>query len=81
MVGIIPEFMNDFTSLKTLRLNDNYFSGSIPLGLVDVESLMELHLEHNELTGSLNQASCGEKELTADCKEVECKCCSNCEVT
>ena len=80
-MGIIPEFMNDFTSLKTLRLNDNYFTGSIPLGLVDVESLMELHLEHNEFKGSLYQASCGEKELTADCDVVECSCCSNCKVT
>lgn len=62
--------------LQELHLNDNGFTGKIstwkkPGGLTS------LTLAGNQLTGMV--PFCGLTELTADCDEVLCDCCSNCQ--
>lgn len=63
--------------LQKLHLNDNGFTGKIPTWQQQPGDLTALTLTGNQLTGMI--PFCGITELTADCDEVFCDCCSNCQ--
>ena len=47
------DFFSHLSSLKKVWLDGNKLSGSIPESLVNLNFLIELHLENNEFTGSI----------------------------
>lgn len=52
--GFLPSTMAAMTSLRTLRLNNNAFSGSLEeTGLLEIPSYRVLNLYSNQLTGSI----------------------------
>jgi hypothetical protein len=61
-------------------LESNFLSGQVPEGLGDITGLQKLLLQQNELVGLMPKGICQirELELSADCDEVECDCCSDC---
>ncbi|CAI9757899.1 unnamed protein product [Fraxinus pennsylvanica] len=52
LTGLLPDF-SSFTNLKTLFLDNNYFSGTFPLSLLSLHRLLILDLSHNNFTGLL----------------------------
>uniref|UniRef100_A0A7R9ZK36 Uncharacterized protein n=1 Tax=Craspedostauros australis TaxID=1486917 RepID=A0A7R9ZK36_9STRA len=62
-----------------LRLDNNDFSGTIPEAIQYLNDLTVLTLHGNpQLTGSLNALCDGRAmmEITADCANVDCSCCT-----
>lgn len=52
--GEIPSnYFAKMLSLKKLWLSDNKFSGEIPASLMELQYLIELHLENNQFTGPI----------------------------
>lgn len=85
--GTIPEsFKRLNASLMDLFLNDNEFTGSVPVAFDFLTALETLQIQGNHLTGSISAAVCAERglrfqqlaTLIVDCV-VECTCCDNCE--
>lgn len=72
-------------SIRTLKLSNNAFSGPIPMAFDVLILLNTLELEGNELEGSISDELCSRRgdgiaqlnELTVDCPEVTCTCCTN----
>ena len=59
LTGAIPDdlgYLGYLTSLVTLRLNNNYFTGPLPPGLGNLNNLTELDLSHNSLSGEVPPA-------------------------
>lgn len=52
LTGSIPD-LSGLSSLTTLYLNDNHFSGTVPYSLGNLSALIELVLNENQLTGSI----------------------------
>ena len=50
--GTIPN-LSGFSEMRSLKLNDNGLSGSIPSQLGDLTTLTRLHLHNNQLTGAV----------------------------
>ena len=85
--GTIPEsFKRLNASLMDLFLNDNEFTGSVPVAFDFLTALETLQIQGNQLTGSISAAVCAERglrfqqlaTLIVDCV-VACTCCDNCE--
>ena len=85
--GPIPEsFKRLNASLMDLFLNDNQFTGSVPVAFDYLTALETLQIQGNDLTGSISAAVCAERglrfqqlaTLIVDCV-VTCTCCDNCE--
>lgn len=85
--GTIPElFKNLNATLMDLFLNDNQFTGSVPVAFDVLTALETLQIQGNELTGSISAQVCSERglrfqqlaTLIVDCV-VDCTCCDNCE--
>jgi len=53
MTGMLPNTMDDMTSLNDLILTNNSISGSIPLGIRNCTSLEYLHLSSNQFSGQI----------------------------
>jgi len=81
--------LNDFASnsLRTVELQENGFSGTIPPIFANSTRLNTLLLHENTFSGSMPAEICdkvGENifldilDLTADCDEVICLCCTQC---
>ena len=69
--------------LRRLNLENNLFSGAVPVFFGAFGSLNSLTLHGNDLTGDLDtdEELCSREsltELTADCREVRCTCCTTC---
>ncbi|WCJ41313.1 Receptor-like protein EIX1 [Euphorbia peplus] len=75
LTGEIPDcWSNNWVSLSSLRLSNNYFSGNIPKTIGNLTRLSFLHLWNNSLSGelpatlqncgSLNTLDLGKNELT-----------------
>ena len=85
--GTIPElFKNLNSTLMDLFLNDNSFTGSVPVAFDHLTALETLQIQGNELTGSISAQVCSERglrfqqlaTLIVDCV-ITCTCCDNCE--
>lgn len=69
-------------TLRVLRLNDNDFSGSIPVALDECKQLEELVLTNTGITGEVSETLCRKRGssalqlsvLNVDCA-VACNCC------
>ncbi|CAB9523060.1 leucine rich repeat [Seminavis robusta] len=85
--GTVPEEIEalNFT-LMDLFLNNNEFTGSVPVAFNFLTALETLTIQNNDLTGSISAAVCAERglryqqlaTLVVPC-QVECKCCDKCE--
>ena len=69
--------------LRRLNIENNLFSGAVPAFFGAFGSLKSLTLHGNDLTGEADEDLCGRTqtgltELTADCREVVCTCCTTC---
>jgi len=82
MTGALPEEIHQLNStLKILRLDDNYFSGPLPTALDVLTSLEKLFLDDNSFTGTISDVVCLERgfglgnldQLEADCN-IQCSC-------
>jgi len=54
--GTIPETLSRLTAARTIDINNNNLSGTIPHGLFDgskMKSLKTFHLRNNKLTGTI----------------------------
>jgi hypothetical protein len=86
LYGTIPEDLGiQNPRLEQLWLHSNYLRGSIPDSLASLTNLQSLLLHQNNLIGSMPAGICailaisGElQNVTADCRQVYCSCCTNC---
>lgn len=82
--GTLPAAFSDLgDTLKLLHLQENSFTGSVPASFGDLSQLAILNLEGNNLRGSIPATICALRrqdldELTVDCDEVACSCCTEC---
>ncbi|KAG5009928.1 hypothetical protein JHK87_018443 [Glycine soja] len=51
LVGKIPSYVDNFSTLTGLYMSNNHFEGSIPIELAELEDLTYLDLSQNNLTG------------------------------
>mmetsp|Transcript_30486 Transcript_30486/g.37116 ORF Transcript_30486/g.37116 Transcript_30486/m.37116 type:complete len:958 (-) Transcript_30486:82-2955(-) len=84
--GSIPSELSALTDLAIIALNNNTLTGTIPpvLGYWR-PNLTTLDVRFNDLTGVIPSDLCDTAiwsvEVSADCEEVQCGCCINCEST
>ena len=81
MTGTIPSDLTKLTFLETLSLSNNMFYGTIPE--FGRRRIVSLDFGNNLFTGVVPESICALEEqrltfLRADCKEVECDCCTDC---
>ena len=61
--GVVPAAIGDFTALRTIKLHDNFLSGTLPRAMHRLHRLEELQLEHNQFeiqdTGELIEILAG----------------------
>lgn len=71
----------DLKSLAFLDLAHNTLSGNVPNLLGELADLAAVHLERNDLVGTMPSGFCGKTptvQLKADCEEISCSCCTDC---
>lgn len=73
-------------TLKTLRLDQNKLTGTVPDDLASFSQLETLLLNDNELVGQVSQDVClltedSLESFVVDCLEVTCGCCPDCATT
>ena len=84
--GSIPSELGRMLELGGIDLSYNMLTGTVPIQLGNLPLLREnyIGLNHNNLTGSLNDIFCNNEPfppvniLKADCDELECGCCTDC---
>lgn len=82
--GTLPSAFRELAnSLQRLHLQDNAFNGTVPTTFGQLTSLNALNLQGNSLVGSIAPEICNLRsdellELTVDCDEVACSCCTEC---
>jgi hypothetical protein len=82
--GTLPETLATLgTTLQFLRLQNNAFSGTVPTTYGLLINLSAMNLQGNSLVGSIPAEVCALRtttlqELTADCNEISCSCCTAC---
>ena len=87
--GTIPQNFGNALRLEALSLQENTLSGTVPtVGASQLQSLGELQLFDNQLSGSIPESLChlvaeaALQELSADCGGVvpmiDCPCCTVC---
>jgi len=79
LTGTIPTEFGLAKSLKRAFLDNNYFTVTVPMQLLLLPLLENVTLHNNSLTGAIDfDGSCPSFELSADCGEVQCDCCTLC---
>lgn len=82
--GTIPESLSLLNAtLQFLRLNDNALTGTVPSTFGQLSSLTAFTLQGNNLEGAIDEQICALvsnslQELSADCLEISCPCCTEC---
>lgn len=82
--GSLPETLAVLgATLQFLRLQNNAFSGTVPTIYGSLINLSAMNLQGNGLVGSIPTEICALRttslqELTADCNELSCSCCTAC---
>jgi len=81
LTGTIPVELGRLSLLETLHVRRNWLTGSVPSELEQLSALQSLDIAGNSFIGSLNETICGLSGLSflrADCKEIDCPCCTLC---
>lgn len=84
LTGTIPSELGDLKSLDFLSLQSNLLTGEIPEQLSDLDELATLWLSENDLVGVVPSGVCDATtsavalDLSVDCDQVDCSCCSDC---
>lgn len=80
LIGRIPEW-NNVPRLTQLILRDNQLTGPIPAKTANLGILNVLDLTENDVNGQVPDTFCnnGFSLLAADCDQVFCSCCTNCQ--
>lgn len=79
--GNIPSGLSNSLDLEQINLDGNLLSGTIPTELGLLINLEILQLHGNNFEGEIPTEICSLpslRELTADCSEVTCDCCTTC---
>mmetsp|Transcript_22948 Transcript_22948/g.53187 ORF Transcript_22948/g.53187 Transcript_22948/m.53187 type:complete len:92 (+) Transcript_22948:947-1222(+) len=81
MTGEIPSELGRLTTLRTLQLAHNSFSGTVPFVFSRLKKLENLSLVGNGLEGALPEALCGSGKLPIEAVgcNLTCDCCLNVE--
>mmetsp|Transcript_281 Transcript_281/g.470 ORF Transcript_281/g.470 Transcript_281/m.470 type:complete len:691 (+) Transcript_281:409-2481(+) len=85
--GEIPTEISGIIGMERLQLQFNNLSGTIPAELGNFLALAVLQLQGNNLVGDMPQEICDHRDLLiddleileADCEDVNCPCCTNCD--
>jgi len=83
LTGTFPAAFGRLANLTELEIDRNFLIGTIPSELRQLSSLKRLMIHTNSFTGSVNDTLCDPhgfdiNELTADCDQVVCSCCTTC---
>ncbi len=84
LTGTLPSELRNLKALDFLSLQSNRLVGSIPDELSDLEELSTLWLSENDFVGSVPTGVCDATtsaaglDISVDCDEVDCPCCSDC---
>jgi hypothetical protein len=78
--GRIPEWKN-IPKLTQLNLSSNQLTGPIPANTANLSILTSMDLSDNNLVGNMPSGVCNDSfvVLAADCDQVYCNCCTNCQ--
>lgn len=84
LAGSLPPEVYLFSDLEEFAIVDNMVGGTVPDTISLLTNLTALNLEGNAFTGSISPGICALTnttlvELSADCEEVSCSCCTACE--
>jgi hypothetical protein len=86
ITGTIPSELGNLQLLNFLSLQSNLLTGTIPDELRFVDGLATLWLSDNDLYGAVPTGICDATttsavalDLTIDCDQVTCSCCSECD--
>mmetsp|Transcript_26625 Transcript_26625/g.57244 ORF Transcript_26625/g.57244 Transcript_26625/m.57244 type:complete len:902 (+) Transcript_26625:177-2882(+) len=80
--GPIPSDMGKMLKLEYVYLEGNNFSGEVPSQLGELTKLKLMHLHDSKLSGEIPTEICKLtkdfvlRDLTADCGEIVCTCCT-----
>ncbi|KAG7367656.1 leucine rich repeat LRR-containing protein [Nitzschia inconspicua] len=81
--GTIPTQLGLLTKLVEMNLAGNSLTGTVPEELNNMGALTILRLEDNNLGGLMpadmcNRTTGGMLQISLDCEEVQCSCCTGC---
>ena len=82
--GELEDRFSGSFNLRVLSLWNNFFNGTVPLSLGDLENLGALELDGNQLVGEIPELVCDLLDtgflsfVSADCDAVNCPCCHFC---
>jgi hypothetical protein len=82
--GYLDDFLFQYpamSSLKELRLDNNFFHGGVPAEFIKFTELEILSLQGNGLIGDVTKL-CGMNltSFSVDCSAVTCSCCDDCDL-
>lgn len=80
----LPASLGQLTALEKFDVSSNLLTGNVPSELVEANNLVRINLENNQITGDIPwQPKVGEDscdlDIKADCDEVQCLCCLDCQ--
>jgi Leucine-rich repeat (LRR) protein len=82
LTGSVPSELGQLPVVESVSFKENELTGTIPSELGGIGSLHDFQFAGNSLTGSVNEFLCTGNHtwgwLSADCKEVDCECCTSC---
>lgn len=81
--GSIPTEFGAIGSLRFVSMRSNFLSGDVPSEIGNLSGLAVFKVEENDLSGNMSLDVCRLRnstlsQLTADCDEIWCDCCTNC---
>lgn len=76
----LPSELGQLEKLQTLDVSVNLLDGTVPETLTRMTSVTEVRLHSNHLVGSIpfGPTCRADLQLSADCLEVDCDCCTTC---
>jgi Leucine-rich repeat (LRR) protein len=77
--GPLPSQIGEMKSIEKFFINNNKFSDTIPVEIGLWSNLRSARFDNNDFTGDMPSEICliGPQQLTVDCGEVACDCCSS----
>jgi hypothetical protein len=84
LTGTLPVSIGQWTALTIFFGSSNVLTGTIPTSIGNWSKIQRALFHYNEFTGTMPNGICPyieesiNKQLFADCKEVNCTCCTRC---